>query len=204
MDKIINNLKPRTCKECGSTFNGGPRAWYCPQCRAERKEKQQKEYQERKRRGNTRVIGNEYPCEICGTMYVLSSGLQRFCAECAEKHLKKIDNEQSRQWNKSHPEQMAVHKRNEKEKNKKMKEKVKQTKAKPSVIKELRESKGLSKHRLSILCGMNEKTIAHLEKLEDLSNVKLGTLEKMASSLGMTPIEFFKKLYEKEKINDKS
>lgn len=45
---------------------------------------------------------------------------------------------------------------------------------------------------------MNEKTIAHLEKLEDLSNVKLGTLEKIASALDMMPIEFFGKLYENE------
>lgn len=78
-----------------------------------------------------------------------------------------------------------------------MKKEVKQIKAKTSVIKELRESKGLSKYRLSVMCGMNEKTIAHLEKLEDLSNVKLGTLEKIASALGLTPLDFFEKLYEK-------
>ena len=49
------------------------------------------------------------------------------------------------------------------------------------------------------MCGMNEKTIAHIEKLEDLSNVKLGTLEKIVSALDMTPIEFFKQLYTKGK-----
>lgn len=97
---------------------------------------------------------------------------------------------------------MAEHKKSEKERNKEMKKKVNQTKAKTSVIKKLRESKGLSKHRLSLLCGMNEKTIAHLEKLEDLSNVKLGTLEKIASALDMMPIEFFGKLYENEEIKN--
>lgn len=195
-------LRSRTCKECGTTFQGGPRAWYCPRCRAERQAQQSREYHQRKKMGNTRIVGQKYPCEICGKKYILSSGLQRFCKECAEKHLKEVDNKQSRDWNKSHPEQMAEHKKSEKERNKEMKKKVNQTKAKTSVIKKLRESKGLSKHRLSLLCGMNEKTIAHLEKLEDLSNVKLGTLEKIASALDMMPIEFFGKLYENEEIKN--
>ena len=30
-------LKPRVCRQCGATFLGGPRAWYCPDCRAERR-----------------------------------------------------------------------------------------------------------------------------------------------------------------------
>lgn len=195
-------LRPRTCKECGVTFKGGPRAWYCPQCRAERQAQQNREYQERKKRGSTRKIGQKYPCEICGKMYILSSGLQRYCTECAVKHLKEVDNKQSREWNKDHPEQRAEHKRNEKGRNEKMKKEFKQIKASPSAIKELRESKGLSKHRLSILCGMNEKTVAHLEKLEDLSNIKLGTLEKIALALGTTPKEFFEKLYEENEVKE--
>lgn len=195
-------LRPRTCKECGVTFEGGPRAWYCPRCRAERQAQQNREYKQRKQMGNTRKIGQKYPCEICGKMYILSSGLQRFCKECAEKHLKEVDNKQSRQWNKSHPEQMAKHKQNEKKRSMETKKKAKQIKTSPSVIKKLRESKGLSKHRLSILSGMNEKTVAHLEKLEYLSNIKLGTLEKIALALGTTPKEFFEKLYEENEVKE--
>lgn len=202
MDKSVNNLRPRTCRECGVNFDGGPRAWYCPRCRAERQAQQNREYKQRKKMGNVRVIGQKYPCEICGKMYVLSSGLQRYCADCAKEHLKEVDNMQSREWNKGHPEQMAEHKQNEKERNKETKKKAKQIKAKTSVIKELREKKGLSKYRLSVMCGMNEKTIAHLEKLKDLSNVKLGTLEKIASSLDMTPKEFFEKLYEENEVKE--
>lgn len=33
-------IRPRTCRECGATFDGGPRAWYCPNCRAIRKKSQ--------------------------------------------------------------------------------------------------------------------------------------------------------------------
>lgn len=195
---MLTNLRPHTCKECGSTFQGGPRAWYCPRCRAERQAQQNREYKQRKKMGNARAIGQKYPCEICGTMYVLSSGLQRYCTDCAKEHLKEVDNKQSKDWNKSHPKQIAKHRQNEKMRNEKMKKEVKQIKAKTSVIKKLRESKGLSRHRLSILCGMNEKTISHIEKLEDLSNVRLGTLEKIATALMLTPTEFFGKLYENE------
>jgi len=99
---------------------------------------------------------------------------------------------------------MAKHKRNEKERNKELKKEVKQVKANPSAIKQLRESKGLSKYKLSVLCGMNEKTISYIEKMEDLSTVRLGTLEKVASALDLIPLDFFKKLYEKGEINDKS
>ena len=36
---------PRTCRQCGRTFWGGPRAWYCPECRKERQAAQQQAYQ---------------------------------------------------------------------------------------------------------------------------------------------------------------
>lgn len=72
----------RVCKECGSNFKGGPRAWYCPDCRAERTAKTNQEYRERKARGNSRTIGGTYICELCGEPYTLASGLQRFCDRC--------------------------------------------------------------------------------------------------------------------------
>lgn len=38
------NMLPRICQGCGKTFLGGPRAWYCEDCREERKKKQLKEF----------------------------------------------------------------------------------------------------------------------------------------------------------------
>jgi rubrerythrin len=29
-----NVIRTRTCRQCGKEFQGGPRAWYCPECRS--------------------------------------------------------------------------------------------------------------------------------------------------------------------------
>lgn len=108
---VSNNMLPRTCRECGKTFQGGPRAWYCPECRAERKKIQSKEYKQRKKSGKTIPIGSLMKCEICGKEIVKSGGAQRFCPECAEKHLKEIDNQQSLEWKKANLEKVRESKR---------------------------------------------------------------------------------------------
>lgn len=106
-----NNILPRVCRECGATFQGGPRAWYCPECRAERKKIQTKEYKQRKKAGKTVPVGSLIKCEICGKEIVKSGGSQRFCSECAAKHLKEVDNQQSLEWKKSNPEKVRESKR---------------------------------------------------------------------------------------------
>lgn len=85
------HILSRICKECGTGFEGGPRANYCPSCRADRKKMQAKQARERAKAGATRKLGQEYPCEICGAPYILNSGLQRFCKKCAENHLKEAE-----------------------------------------------------------------------------------------------------------------
>lgn len=107
----MNNILPRICKECGMSFPGGPRAWYCPDCRKERKRKHDNEYKERKRSGKVIPNGSVIKCEICGKEIIKNGGLQRFCDECAAKHLKKIDNEQSLRWKKENPEKIKASKR---------------------------------------------------------------------------------------------
>lgn len=92
-------LRPRTCRACGVTFDGGPRAWYCPDCRAERKREASRRF---RRGGPARPIGSEDLCEICGRPYVVESGRQRYCKDCAEAAIRAVDNAQSRAWNEAH------------------------------------------------------------------------------------------------------
>lgn len=105
------NMLPRICQECGRSFLGGPRAWYCEACRRERKNKQLKEYRERKKRGMVIPIGSTIKCEICGKEIIKNSGLQRFCDDCAAEHLKTVDNAQSLEWKKKNPEKIKESKR---------------------------------------------------------------------------------------------
>ncbi len=96
--KHISNIHPRQCKHCGFIFDGGPRAWYCPKCRAERKKQHKKEYQERKSKGSSRKIGNQYVCEICGNKYILKSGKQKYCESCAKEQMILIDRKQGLEY----------------------------------------------------------------------------------------------------------
>lgn len=78
---------------------GGPRAWYCPECRKARDTETNRAYHIRKRLGGARAIGSTDLCVICGKPYTVEGGLQRYCKECAPAAVKRIDNAQSRAWN---------------------------------------------------------------------------------------------------------
>lgn len=82
----------RVCKSCGVTFAGGPRAWYCPACRTERKRARERIYQ---KQISKRKLGSIDYCQNCGAEYTVNGGLQKYCNDCKDIMRKKIDNEQS-------------------------------------------------------------------------------------------------------------
>lgn len=96
-----DNIQSRICRTCGTSFLGGPRAFYCQECRQERKKQQSKRYKERIKYGSVTTLGTIIQCEFCGCNIIKCGGLQRFCHQCAKKHLKIIDNQQSLDWNKN-------------------------------------------------------------------------------------------------------
>ncbi len=87
-------LKQRTCRACGRSFLGGPRAWYCPQCRMERRKKQSAAYKARKRTGDVRELGSTDSCAICGAPYTVTGPNQRYCPACAPDAVKAVDSAQ--------------------------------------------------------------------------------------------------------------
>lgn len=90
-----NMLMTRTCNSCGRTFQGGPRAYYCPECRDRRRREQAESYRRRKRSGDTRPLGSMDKCERCGNVYSVMSGNQRFCEKCQPIHSAEYDRETS-------------------------------------------------------------------------------------------------------------
>lgn len=106
-----------------------------------------------------------------------------------------MDNEQSREWNKSHPNEMAKHKSSEQMRYNEIRENLQYQSANFQNLVRLRKNKGFSRHKLSVLAGMNVKTIARLENAKNLETTSLSTLEKIASALGMSPVEFLGELY---------
>lgn len=89
-------IRPRTCRECGMTFDGGPRAWYCPSCRAIRKKESAARCH---KSGTIRPLGSIDHCTICGKEYVVNSARQRYCKDCAPGAYRQADREASKKWN---------------------------------------------------------------------------------------------------------
>lgn len=99
-------VRTRTCKACGVSFPGGPRAWYCPECRAERKKAQQK-----KCKTNTvRPLGSIDICQNCGKEYLVKSGRQIYCPDCADDVVREKVNAHKRQYMQDNKEKFAPHK----------------------------------------------------------------------------------------------
>lgn len=84
-------ITTKHCKQCGRSFPGGPRAWYCPDCRYERRLERGRE---RKKHGAKRPIGSVDMCVICGNEYVVRGGNQKYCPECAKGAVAAIDRRQ--------------------------------------------------------------------------------------------------------------
>lgn len=95
-----STLAKRTCRQCGTEFMGGPRAWYCPNCRAERTREADRRHKQKIRAlGHAdRPLGSIDKCAICGEDYVVQAARQKYCKKCAPSAVRATDREQSRGW----------------------------------------------------------------------------------------------------------
>ena len=91
-------IRPRVCRECGQTFSGGPRAWYCPECRAGRKKEQKHRYQTAKA---ARPLGSTDTCVVCGKPYTVASSRQKYCPDCAAEAVRAVVAAHKREYNRA-------------------------------------------------------------------------------------------------------
>jgi uncharacterized Zn ribbon protein/predicted nucleic acid-binding Zn ribbon protein len=103
-------MRTRTCQTCGTSFLGGPRAWYCPACRAERKKSQRKAYDNARKNKTIRPLGSIDICQNCGKEYVVKSGGQIYCPDCADNVVRKKVNAHKRKYMQENKEKFAPHK----------------------------------------------------------------------------------------------
>lgn len=85
----------RICRTCGVSFKGGPRAWYCPDCRKERQRERSAKY---RKSTPKRSLGSKDICQNCGEEYTVEGGLQKYCPKCQDIMHKKLDTEQSLEY----------------------------------------------------------------------------------------------------------
>ena len=92
----------RSCRACGASFPGGPRARCCPDCRLERRRRADRAYYRRRLHGETRPLGSTDRCTLCGRDYVVGSSRQRYCPDCAPAEYRRLDAEASRAYIRDH------------------------------------------------------------------------------------------------------
>lgn len=100
-------VRPRTCHQCGAVFDGGPRAWYCPACRDERRRAQSREWKKRK---TVRKLGSIDHCVRCGAEYIVEGGLQKYCKACAAEAVSEVTRPKKRAYNQAHKDTLYPHK----------------------------------------------------------------------------------------------
>lgn len=100
-------IRPRTCRQCGAVFGGGPRAMYCPMCRAERVKAANRAH---KQHGPARPLGSVDICQRCGHEYVVEGGQQRYCKACANIAVAENVRLQKRVYNAKNCESITAHK----------------------------------------------------------------------------------------------
>lgn len=97
LDNKQKNIYDRVCRQCGASFKGGPRAWYCPSCRIERRRELNRKRVENGRKP-ARLLGSIDQCVVCGKDYIVNGGLQRYCPKCAPEKYKEVDRKQGLEY----------------------------------------------------------------------------------------------------------
>lgn len=105
--KLESVVRDRTCRQCGATFRGGPRAWYCPTCREERRREASRRYH---RTGTSRPLGSIDRCTICGAEYIVDGSRQRYCKHCADAATQAATRARSLEYNAEHRDELNAHK----------------------------------------------------------------------------------------------
>lgn len=76
------------CEICGDTFESrSNRAKYCIYCRDKAQVRRNQAYAEKKKAGLSITIGSEQICPICQKPYIVVTGSQKCCKDCAKKQI---------------------------------------------------------------------------------------------------------------------
>lgn len=105
--KVAGVVRPRVCRQCGATFSGGPRAWYCPDCRLDRRREADARH---KRNGTVRPIGSMDTCAQCGSAYTVNGARQKYCPACADSAVKAVVRPMKAAYNAAHKDDIAAYK----------------------------------------------------------------------------------------------
>lgn len=78
-------LTARICPTCGTPFFGHGNAKYCQDCRLDSRRRSAAKYE---KGGPSRPLGSVDKCIACGKEYIVKSGAQKYCPDCATQAIK--------------------------------------------------------------------------------------------------------------------
>lgn len=97
----------KTCIICGATFTGYIGSLYCENCRAKVIEENNRAY---KKMGPRRPLGSIDYCQKCGAEYVVNSGKQKYCPECAAEAVRENIRKHNREYNRKNKDHLKENK----------------------------------------------------------------------------------------------
>lgn len=107
--------RERVCVDCGASFMGYPRSKRCPTCAAQAKRDQGGK---RRKQGTIRPLGSVDICENCGAEYIVNSGRQRYCKQCAKTVVAQTIRRHKAAYNREHSAAQRIHKQEMRTENK--------------------------------------------------------------------------------------
>lgn len=83
MPRVPDLYRERSCPDCGRIVIMHIKSKRCRACQDAANRAHDAEYQRARSQGKTRKLGSIDICQRCGGQYVVNSGMQRYCPDCA-------------------------------------------------------------------------------------------------------------------------
>lgn len=99
-----NLYRDAPCQDCGRVVRMHIKSKRCKACQAEADRRNDAAHKRAKARGHTRELGAHDLCTVCGKPYIITSGRQKYCPDCAPSATKAADSKATVAWYAEHPE----------------------------------------------------------------------------------------------------
>lgn len=90
--------RDKACVDCGRVVRMHIKSKRCKACQEVADKIHNAEHRRAKTRGHTRAIGATSTCTVCGELYTVNSGMQKYCPACAPAATKAADSRATLAW----------------------------------------------------------------------------------------------------------
>lgn len=88
----------RPCMDCGKIVRMHIKSKRCKVCQEAANRRNDAAHLQAKAKGHTRELGANDRCTICGRLYIINSGMQKYCPACAPSAIKAADSRATLAW----------------------------------------------------------------------------------------------------------